>query len=325
MEKQLARSVLAALLFGLPTLAQVPGFDPPEQSSDVPGFGTLEGEDPVPGFDPPEPPAPVPGFGPPDGGWREHTYSDEDEFGRAGGHDNSNTGFQQAYPALDPQADSDGDGLSNLFEWSIRTHPLRADTDFGGVKDGAEVSAGKNPRWPLDDPPALYDNQGVTEESADQALENLQNAIDQLEQDLQQAWQRWYGLDAMLVGDFAYLRLLYWEAWDDPNYLWWAILYYDYGGPYWHLVLAPRLLDECGYSPDGLPDLFKVYLSKHYAQVFKNQGKFRHCKIMCDAGHTLLQWIRNGPLDAAQVHMDDAEDQLWDYSEIFWSWLLGPM
>jgi len=323
--KQLARSFLVTLLFGLPALAQVPGFDAPDPPSEVPGFGTLEGEDPVPGFDPPEPPAPVPGFGPPDGGWSRHNYQDDDEFGRGAGSNGGNTGFQQAYPALNPQADNDGDGLSNITEWGIGTHPLRADTDFGGVNDGAEFAANKNPRWPLDDPLTLYDNQSVTEQHANQALQNLQNAIDQLEQDLDDAWERWFELDAMLAGDFAYVRLLYWEAWDDPDYLWWAMLYYDEEGPNWHLALASGLLNECQNSPFGFPDLYKVYLCKFYAQIFKNQGKFRHCKLMCDAGITLINWIRNGPLDAAHDHMDIAEEQLWDYDEIFWAWVNWPM
>ena len=48
--------------------------------------------------------------------------------------------------------DQDGDGLSDADETGVfGTDPARADTDGGGVNDGAEVTAGTNPLDPADD------------------------------------------------------------------------------------------------------------------------------------------------------------------------------
>ncbi|MEI7512810.1 MAG: hypothetical protein WCK01_05135 [Candidatus Uhrbacteria bacterium] len=50
-----------------------------------------------------------------------------------------------ATPAPDPNADPDGDGLTNAQEAKYGTDPNKADTDGDGYNDGAEVKAGYNP------------------------------------------------------------------------------------------------------------------------------------------------------------------------------------
>ena len=51
--------------------------------------------------------------------------------------------------------DSDGDGLTDYAEiWEHRTHPLMADTDGDGVRDGTEVLLGSDPLNPNDPPNA---------------------------------------------------------------------------------------------------------------------------------------------------------------------------
>lgn len=50
--------------------------------------------------------------------------------------------------------DSDLDGLDNLSEFNIGTHPLMLDTDGDGIGDGDEVSMGSNP-LNRDDPPSI--------------------------------------------------------------------------------------------------------------------------------------------------------------------------
>ncbi len=53
-------------------------------------------------------------------------------------------GHKLALP-LDPDADEDGDGLTNGEEEALGTDPYRADTDGDGFSDGAEVAAGSDP------------------------------------------------------------------------------------------------------------------------------------------------------------------------------------
>jgi hypothetical protein len=51
----------------------------------------------------------------------------------------------------DASLDLDGDGLTNLTEFTHLTNPLRRDTDGGGVWDDLEIYQNKNPLDPADD------------------------------------------------------------------------------------------------------------------------------------------------------------------------------
>jgi hypothetical protein len=48
---------------------------------------------------------------------------------------------------VDPNADPDGDGLSNLQEYLHHTNPLESDTDGDGIPDGWEIAHGLNPTY----------------------------------------------------------------------------------------------------------------------------------------------------------------------------------
>lgn len=57
-------------------------------------------------------------------------------------------GPRPADPARGPNGDPDQDGLINLLEWQLGTHPLKADTDGDRMNDGAEYVHGFNPLVP---------------------------------------------------------------------------------------------------------------------------------------------------------------------------------
>jgi YD repeat-containing protein len=55
-------------------------------------------------------------------------------------------------PGSDPNADPDGDGLTNAQEIALGTDPLNPDTDADGYPDGLEVALGSNPLDPTSIP-----------------------------------------------------------------------------------------------------------------------------------------------------------------------------
>ncbi len=61
-------------------------------------------------------------------------------------------GYKPALP-LDPDADEDGDGLTNAQELALGTDPYHPDTDGDGYSDGEEVAAGSDPLDPDSVPP----------------------------------------------------------------------------------------------------------------------------------------------------------------------------
>ena len=73
---------------------------------------------------------------------------------------------------VDPNADPDGDGLSNLQEYQYHTNPLKADTDSDGIPDAWEIAHGLDPQFP--DANLDYDNSGFSD------LQDYQMGLDPL-------------------------------------------------------------------------------------------------------------------------------------------------
>jgi len=67
---------------------------------------------------------------------------------------------------VDPNADPDGDGLSNLQEYKFHTNPLKADTDNDGMPDAWEIAHGLDPQF--NDANLDYDNSGLNNLQKDQ-------------------------------------------------------------------------------------------------------------------------------------------------------------
>ncbi len=59
--------------------------------------------------------------------------------------DNNNNYLAGASVNVTTSADSDGDGLSDVYETGTGTNPYNADTDGDGISDGIEISLGTNP------------------------------------------------------------------------------------------------------------------------------------------------------------------------------------
>jgi len=64
----------------------------------------------------------------------------------------------------DPQADPDGDGLSNLLELLAETDPGNSDSDDGGIDDRSELLAGKDPNFRADDKAGDLDSDGFSDQ-----------------------------------------------------------------------------------------------------------------------------------------------------------------
>jgi hypothetical protein len=62
---------------------------------------------------------------------------------------------------VDPNADPDNDGLSNLQEYQYHTNPTNSDTDGDGLPDPWEIARGLDPQYP-NDAGMDYDNSGLS-------------------------------------------------------------------------------------------------------------------------------------------------------------------
>jgi hypothetical protein len=65
------------------------------------------------------------------------------------------------HTGVDPNADPDHDGLSNLQEYQYHTNPTNSDTDGDGLPDAWEIANGLDPQYP-NDAGMDYDNSGLS-------------------------------------------------------------------------------------------------------------------------------------------------------------------
>ena len=77
---------------------------------------------------------------------------------------------------VDPNADADGDGLSNLQEYKYHTNPTKVDTDADGLPDAWEIAHGLDPQY-ADDAGLDYNNSGWSN------LQDYQYGLDPFNQD----------------------------------------------------------------------------------------------------------------------------------------------
>jgi hypothetical protein len=66
--------------------------------------------------------------------------------------------FYFGHIGINPNADPDGDGLSNLQEYKSHTNPTKADTDADGIPDNWEIAHGLDPQF--NDAALDYDHSG---------------------------------------------------------------------------------------------------------------------------------------------------------------------
>ncbi len=113
-------------------------------------------------------------------------------------HDGMDDAWETAHginPALnDRSGDADADGLSNILEFSLGTHPTLADTDADGVGDGYEVRHALNPLLADGDEDADWD--GLTNRQEFQ-LGTSSSAFDTDGDELPDALEVAYGFDPL--------------------------------------------------------------------------------------------------------------------------------
>jgi YD repeat-containing protein len=124
------------------------------------------------------------------GDWEAYTYDPAGNMLQAQGREN-------------PNADDDGDGLTNAQEAALGTDPNNPDTDGDGIPDGWEVDHGLDPK--TNDAALDPDQDGLTN------LQEFQSGTDPKNRDtdgdgIPDGWEVAYGLnpltdDAALDGD----------------------------------------------------------------------------------------------------------------------------